>query len=115
MAGRTFARRVWDQAMGTGPLSWPYLLVFQTLVVTMVWTGASADGAGRVAMLAVCVLGELWLLRHAVRRVRSELARLSAEIGGSAPRVGVSRGVSYANHRSRRLSGPGRSPCGPRS
>lgn len=72
MAERTLARRAWDQAMGTGLLSWPYLLVFQTLVVTMVWNGLTMDGAGRVAMLALCALGQVWLLRHVVRRLRAE-------------------------------------------
>lgn len=72
MSDRTLARRVWDQAMGTALLSWPYVLVYQTLVVTMVWTALSQSGAGRVALLALCAVGEVWLLRHVVRRLRAE-------------------------------------------
>lgn len=72
MADRTLARRVWDRAMGTALLSWPYALVFQTMVITMVWNALSMDGGGRVALLVVCAVGELWLLHHVVRRLRAE-------------------------------------------
>lgn len=72
MTERSRARRVYEQAMGTALVSWPYLLVFQAVVASLVWNGLSMQGGRRIALLVAAVVGELWLLRHAVRRLRAE-------------------------------------------